>query len=63
MVCVWLVSDVYRERDGVCVWLVSDVLTHVNERDLAQLLDGRGWGFLFLTCINTNYTDDDKIRL
>ena len=23
MVCVWLVSDVYRERDGVCVWLVS----------------------------------------
>ena len=25
MVYVWLVSDVYRERDGVCVWLVSDV--------------------------------------
>ena len=30
MVCVWLVSDVYRERDGVCVWLVSDVY---RERD------------------------------
>ena len=27
---MWLVSDVYRERDGVCVWLVSDVY---RERD------------------------------